>query len=503
MLERVDYEHRYRQLVERLPAVVYRASVFSGDWHYVSPAIERVLGWTVEEWQAHPAPWGTSVHPDDLAAAIEQEERAVQTGTLVSEYRMVHRDGDVVWIRDEAVLLDEEGEPQWHGILTDVTEARTLEDRLRQSQKLEAVGQLAGGIAHDFNNLLVAITGYGELALERAGDDAELRDALEQIAYASAKARDLTQRLLSFSRKEARVSSIVDLNHVVASAHPMLRRLIGADVELVTLPSEQACFVAVDPTELDQAVLNLSINARDAMPAGGRLTISTGVTSRAETTYAFLRVADTGSGIATDLVPRLFEPFFTTKEVGVGTGLGLAMVRDFVGGSAGLIEVDTTPGRGTSFTVLLPAADAPAVAIRPTPSKAAATGRSASILLIEDDDVVRGVACRVLSQAGYRVIEARYGTEALDLAADDPSIDLVLSDVVMPGLSGPEVVQRLRATRPEIIPLFMSGYAPESAGPLGGAELVRKPFTGPALLAAISRAFDSDAAEQNTAVVPA
>ena len=499
----VDYEHRYRQLVERLPAIVYRASVLdSGDWHYISPAIERVLGWTPEEWRSHPAPWGTSIHPDDLDKAIAQEERAVESGTLISEYRMRHRNGKEVWIRDEAVLLEEDGEPQWHGFLTDVTEERTLEDRLRQSQKLEAVGQLAGGIAHDFNNLLVAISGYGELALERAGDDVELRHDLEQIAFAAAKARDLTQRLLSFSRKEARISGVVDLNEIVASAHPMLRRLIGANVELVTLPAEQACFVAVDPTELDQALLNLSVNARDAMPEGGRLTISTGVTTRADASYAFLKVADTGSGIAPEVVPRLFEPFFTTKAAGSGTGLGLAMVRDFVGVCGGLIEVDTDPTDGTSFTLLLPTTSAPAAGVAaPTPTAETDGDRSETVLLIEDDDGVREIARRVLTGAGYTVIEARYGSEALDLAADRPGIDLVLSDVVMPGLSGPEVVQRLRATRPEIVPLFMSGYAPESAGPIGDAELVRKPFTGVELLAAIERAFSSHAAEQDAAVV--
>ncbi|HEX4929095.1 MAG TPA: ATP-binding protein [Gaiellaceae bacterium] len=504
MRELVDYEHRYRQLVERLPAVVYRSSVLdSGDWHYVSPAIERVLGWTAEEWLAHPAPWGTSIHPDDLAAATEHEERAMESGSLHSEYRMRHKDGSDVWIRDEAVLLEEDGEPQWHGILMNVTDERTLEERLRQSQKVEAVGQLAGGIAHDFNNLLVAITGYGELALERAGDDADLRHSLEQIAFAAAKARDLTQRLLSFSRKEARISGIVDLNDVVASAHPMLRRLIGANVELVTLPAEQACFVAVDPTELDQAVLNLAVNARDAMPAGGRLTITTGHTTRADSTYMFLRVADTGSGIDPEIVPRLFEPFFTTKEEGVGTGLGLAMVRDFVGRCGGMIEVETDPADGTAFTLLLPAVVAPARLAPAAPGPDMASNRSETILLIEDDDAVRAIADRVLTQAGYTVIEARYGSEALDLAAEHRDIDLVLSDVVMPGLSGPEVVLRLRAARPEIVPLFMSGYAPESAGPLGGAELVRKPFTGPDLLAAIRRAFDSHAAEQHAAVVTA
>ncbi|NUT57039.1 MAG: PAS domain-containing protein, partial [Thermoleophilia bacterium] len=198
------YEQRYRHLVEGLPGVVYRASIRSGDWHYVSPVIERLLGWTPEEWRAHDAPWGTSVHEDDRESALRQEEHALETGFLRSEYRMRRKDGEIVWIRDEATLLEEDGHPQWHGILTDVTEQRTLENRLRQSQKLEAIGQLAGGIAHDFNNLLVAIIGYGELALQRAGDDAELRDDLAQITVAADRARDLTQRLLSFSRTEAR-----------------------------------------------------------------------------------------------------------------------------------------------------------------------------------------------------------------------------------------------------------------------------------------------------------
>jgi two-component system, cell cycle sensor histidine kinase and response regulator CckA len=489
MRERVDYQHRYRQLVERLPVIVYRASVLSGDWHYVSPAIERVLGWTVEEWLTHPGPWGSSILAEDLAAATEQEERAVETGSLVSEYRMHHRDGGVVWIRDEAVLLEEDGEPQWHGILTDVTDERTLEERLRRSQKLEAVGQLAGGIAHDFNNLLVAITGYGELALQRAAADAELRHDLEQIAYAAAKARDLTQRLLSFARKEARTSATVNLNEVVASSEPMLRRLIGEDVELVTLPAQPACFVTADPTELDQAVLNLVVNARDAMPAGGRLTISTGRKWRAGSSYAFLRVADTGTGIAPELVRHLFEPFFTTKDAGAGTGLGLAMVRDFVGVCRGLIEIETELAGGTAFTLLLPSVRAPAAALTPIPRDGTTPHRCGTILVVEDGDSVREVVSRVLVRAGYTVLEARDGSEALQLAADEPRIDLTLTDVVMPGLSGPEVIRRLRATRPEIVPLFMSGYAPESEGPLGGAELVRKPFTGPELLAAIDRAF--------------
>ncbi|HWL33336.1 MAG TPA: ATP-binding protein [Gaiellaceae bacterium] len=484
------YAQRYRQLVERLPGVVYRASIRSGDWHYVSPAIERVLGWTPEEWRTHQAPWGTSLHEDDCEGALRQEELALEIGFLRSEYRMRRKDGGIVWIRDEATLLEEDGDPQWHGILTDVTEQRTLENRLRQSQKLEAVGQLAGGIAHDFNNLLVAIAGYGELALARAGDDTELRYELAQIGVAAERARDLTQRLLSFSRKEARTRETVDLNGVVASAHPMLRRVLGANLELVTFPADEDCAVSVDPTELHQSLLNLCVNARDAMPHGGRLSISTGIEEREDATYAFLRVADTGTGIDPDVVPHVFEPFFTTKEAGRGTGLGLAMVSDFVAGFGGVVEVDTAVGSGTSITLLLPRADAPTLPSLETRATTPSSGTE-TILLIEDDDSVREVARRVLARAGYTVIEARYGSEALELAGGNPSIDAVLSDVVMPGLSGPEVVGRLQARQPDLAAVFMSGYAPESEGPLGGADLVRKPFTASQLLDALRRAIDA------------
>jgi two-component system cell cycle sensor histidine kinase/response regulator CckA len=497
------YEQRYRQLVERLPVVVYRSSVLSGDWHYVSPAIERVLGWTQDEWQGHAAPWGTAVHPDDHAAALAEEELALEDGALSCDYRMRRKDGSVVWIHDEAVLIDEGGEPQWHGTLTDVTDRRALESRLRQSQKLEAVGQLAGGIAHDFNNLLVAITGYGELALARAGDDSELRHELEQIGIAADRARDLTQRLLSFSRKEARSEEVVDLNDVLRSAHPMLRRLIGANIELVTMLADQPRFVRVDPTELDQALLNLAVNARDAMPHGGRLSITTGGVEHGGVEHAFLRVADSGCGIAPEIVPELFEPFFTTKEAGRGTGLGLATVKDFAEGSGGSVGVQSAPGDGSTFTLVLPLAPTPQWASRPVaPPLASRHGRE-TILLIEDDDAVREIASRVLKRAGYTVVEARYGSEALELAGDGETLDLVLSDVVMPGLSGPEVVARVQLRRPGLPALFMSGYAPESEGPLGGAELVRKPFTVEQLLGAVRSALDLHAAEQDAAVVTA
>ena len=483
---------RYRNLVERLPVVVYRCSILTGDWHYVSPAIESLLGLTPAEWLTHPGPWDEFVHPDDKAGAAAEEVRALERGEpLVSEYRVRRKDGSEVWVRDDAFLVEEDGEPQWHGVLSDVTERRKLEERLRQSQKLEAVGQLAGGIAHDFNNLLMAMSGYAELALPRIpAADPELRHEVEQILVAATKARDLTSRLLAFSRKEASRSRVLDLNEVVASAHPMLRRLIGTNVELVTVPAGAPCSVDVDPTRLDQALLNLAINARDAMPNGGKLTITAGMDDGA----AFLRVADTGAGIPEHVREALFEPFFTTKD-GLGTGLGLATVREFATKAGGSIDVASLPGLGATFTLRLPLAAGHTAPVDARAPERPQTG-SETILLAEDDDVVRDVAVRMLSGAGYTVIGARYGSEALELA-EQYDFDLLLTDVVMPGLSGPETATRLRERSPGMPVLFMSGYAPETEGSLGGAELVRKPFRPGDLLAAVRRALS--AREEETA----
>jgi PAS domain S-box-containing protein len=473
---------RYRRLVERLPVVVYRCSILTGDWHYVSPAIEALTGLTPAQWMAHPNPWGAFVHPDDRSAAVAEEVRALERREpLSSEYRLLRPDGRSFWVRDDAFLVEDAGEPQWHGVISDVTERRELEDRLRQSQKLEAVGQLAGGIAHDFNNLLMAISGSAELALAGHLDDGP-RHEVEQIVAAATKARDLTSRLLAFGRKQASTSRVLDLNGVVASAHAMLRRLIGVDVELVTVPSGVACPVEVDPTRLDQALLNLAVNARDAMPGGGKLTISTAV----EDGSAVLRVTDTGTGIPEHVLSSLFEPFFTTKD-GRGTGLGLATVREFADEAGGSVEAGNVPGAGAVFTLRLPLAAAVPAPEEPDAPAEAPRGTE-TILLAEDDDVVRDVTGRMLAGAGYTVIGARYGSEAIELA-DRHEVDLLVTDVVMPGLSGPETARLLRERWPELRVLFMSGYAPETEGSLEGAELVRKPFLPPELLAAVRRAL--------------
>jgi two-component system, cell cycle sensor histidine kinase and response regulator CckA len=481
---------RYRRLVERLPVVVYRCSILTGDWHYVSPAMEQLLGLTPAAWMSHPGPWGAFVHPDDLAGAIAEEERAMELGEpLGSEYRLCRPDGRVVWVRDDAFLVEEDGEPQWHGVLTDITERRELEERLRQSQKLEAVGQLAGGIAHDFNNLLMAISGSAQLALDEARTpDDDSRHELEQIVLAVTRARDLTSRLLAFSRKEMSTSRVLDLNAVVASSHGMLRRLIGTNVELVTVPAATTCPVEADPTRLDQALLNLASNARDAMPDGGKLTITTAL----EEGHAVLRVADTGNGIPDDVLPSLFEPFFTTKGVR-GTGLGLATIRELAADAGGSIEARNVPGAGAEFTLRLPLAAGAPTEVVPEATAAPQRG-SETILLAEDDDIVRDVAVRMLTGAGYTVVPARYGSEALELA-ERHDIDLLLTDVVMPGLSGPETARALRERLPTLPVLFMSGYAPETEGSVVGAELIRKPFQPRELLAAVRHALSTSVAE--------
>ena len=283
---------------------------------------------------------------------------------------MRHKDGSEVWIRDEAVLLEEDGEPQWHGILTDFTEQRTLDERLRQSQKIEAVGQLAGGIAHDFNNLLVAINGYGELALARAGDDAELRHALEQIDFASAKARDLTQRLLSFSRKEARISGTVDLNKVVASAHPMLRRLIGADVELVTLPAEQDV-LRVRRSDRARPGSAQSRRQRARCDAGRRA--ADHLDRRRDPRRLALRVSPRRRHRLRNRPGARCRdsssPSSRRRRQASAPGSGWRWCATSSGVAAAMIEVETDPAEGTAFTLLLPAVSAPAVLPAPTPSK--------------------------------------------------------------------------------------------------------------------------------------
>jgi nitrogen-specific signal transduction histidine kinase len=374
----------------------------------------------------------------------------------------------------------------------DVTDRRALEEQLLQSRKMDAIGRLAGGIAHDFNNLLTVIQGYSDFIIAGSAPGDEHREDAQEIRDAAARAALLTQQLLAFGRKQVRHPRVIDLNAVVEEMSRMLRRLIGEDVELDLRLARDAGAVFADAGQLQQVLMNLAVNARDAMPNGGRLTIETGRLAVERETpaqpapiapgeYARLTVRDTGTGMTPDVLARAFDPFFTTKEVGKGTGLGLSTVYGIVTQSSGHLRVDSAPGKGTAFEIVFPhAGDAAAPAA--TPAVTRLPRGAGTILLVEDDSLVRRLVAGVLERAGYRVIVAASADDALSLAAaHDGPIDLVVTDIVMPGRPGPELVARLEAARPGIRTLYVSGYADDMVARYGVTEervsFLAKPFS--------------------------
>ncbi|VTT99410.1 hypothetical protein, partial : Putative uncharacterized protein OS=uncultured Desulfobacterium sp. GN=N47_I07050 PE=4 SV=1: PAS_4: HisKA: HATPase_c: Response_reg [Gemmataceae bacterium] len=392
------------------------------------------------------------------------------------------------------------------GLTWDVTEWRAVEARFRQAQKMEAFGQLAGGVAHDFNNLLTVINGFTDLLLEGLPPGDPLREAAGEVRNAGERAAALTAQLLAFSRKSIVEPKVLDLNDVVARVGKMLRRLIGEDVPLATELADGLHRVWADRGQVEQVLVNLAVNARDAMPRGGRLTVRTrnvevaAGADRRPGPYAELAVSDTGVGMTDEVRAKIFEPFFTTKDVGQGTGLGLATVHGIVSQAGGYIDVATEPGQGTTFSVLLPAVDGPAA--RPE-VRAAATGvprGSETVLLVEDELAVRRLARAALEGVGYRVLEAGSGAEAVRIADQcaDP-IDLLVTDVVMPGMGGVDVAAAVRARRPATPVLFVSGYTDDDIVRYGlggdGTAFLQKPFTPQSLARKVRAVLDAPAGE--------
>ena len=434
----------------------------------------------------------------------QQARRARERDSFEVEYRVIAADERVVVLRD-IVAVDRHGDGalrSLRGVIVDVTALRELEERFARAQTMEVVGQLAGGIAHDFNNLLTIVSGHAGLLLHET-ESAEMRRDLEEIIGAARRAAELTRQLLTFARRDLQSPQQLDPNASLQSLEPMLRGLLDDDIELELRPDPHTPRVEIEPKQFEQLLLNLILNARDAMPTGGRLTVRTGArhvdpdyANRAgldSGMYALVSVSDTGAGIAPEIQAHVFEPFFTTKPVGQGTGLGLASVHGIVQGRGGIIELESQPGHGTTFQILLPAT--PIATAMPATNH---RGRAkATVLAVEDEPNLRRLVARILDGAGYEVLQAADGHQALTLAQQHPGpIDLLLTDVVMPQLSGPELARHLRRLRPHVAVLYMSGYADSRLARRGVDEphvhLIHKPFEPSALLRTVANLTSTD-----------
>ena len=448
------------------------------------------------------------VHPDDRESVLGALGNAITSGADFSiQHRSVWPDGTVRWLNGAGrIYLGEDGSPvRGVGISLDVTERRLLEEQYQQAQKMEAVGQLAAGVAHDFNNLLTAILGYCELLLADLDPNDPRQPDIAEIEKAGARAAGLTRQLLAFSRKQIIEPTLLDLNAIVDDMRAMLGRLIGEDVKVVlALGPELAC-VKADRGQVEQIVMNLAVNARDAMPRGGTLTIETATVdvdepnekTRLSVTpgpYVVLTVTDTGTGIAPEVRARLFEPFFTTKEPGTGTGLGLATVLGIVKQSGGSVHVDSEVGRGTSFKVYFPQADDGAIVVEAPPRVSRTRAGAPTVLVVEDEEGLRHVARRLLQRQGYTVLVAANADEALRLFEQRGSIDVLLTDVVMPGASGLELTRQLVERQPGLKVIYMSGYTEKAIGRHGvlnpGIAFLHKPFTSETLGRKIREVLD-------------
>ena len=510
-------ERALRQTEERLRLFMQATNDTLYDWDVPANTIwrnenlERAFGYTGGI-PSDPAWFAGLIHPDDAEIVQESLRNAFEAHLPVwsLEYRVRRLDDTYADVLDRAhILYDENGAAaRVVGAISDITERKRLELQFLQAQKIEAIGRLAGGIAHDFNNILTAILGTAELLLaDLPQTDPHHEDALE-IKKAAARAAALTRQLLAFSRKQILQPVVLDLNDLVANIDKMLQRLIGDDVELRTVLAPGLAAVRADPGQLEQVLINLAVNARDAMPKGGKLTI---VTSNAELdssyssahtpvlpgNYVMLGVSDTGIGMDARTISRIFEPFFTTKERGKGTGLGLATVYGIVKQSGGYVWVYSEPERGATFKVYLPSVEERPRAAEHPPAEVQIRGDE-TILLVEDDPAVRTLAHRVLSGAGYHVLVAEHGGDALRIVQGtrDP-IALLVTDVVMPGMGGHPLAQRLLALRPDLRVLFLSGYTDEAIVHHGileaGTPFLQKPFPPDGLLRKVRSILDAPA----------
>ncbi|HYD27788.1 response regulator [Brevundimonas sp.] len=494
---------RQDAILKSLPVVfTARASAHPFGARFVSDSITPLTGFEPNRFVDEPEIGLGRIHPDDVEGVVNCLMKAAETGAYACEYRWMCADGDYRTFLDQGVwIVDEDGESQILGTLLDVTERRHLEEQLTQARKMEAVGQLTGGVAHDFNNLLTVVLGNADILLRRIEDQPNVVKHLAAIRAAADKGQTLTRQLLAFSRRQQLNPSVVDLNTLIRNFLPLMKQAVGEGVAIELELGAEPLHAFVDPTHLETALLNLAVNARDAMDSDGVLMISARRAAGDDGAgCASIRVSDTGSGMSAEVADRVFEPFYTTKDIGRGSGLGLSQVYGFVAQSGGAVEVSSTPGEGAVFTLTLPlTADLPAEVAAPGEAVEAETG-SERVLIVEDDPAVLSVCLDMLNGLGYQCEVAADAAGALHRLGGDQAYDLLFSDVVMPGgLNGIELARRAQAMRPGLRVLLTSGYLGDAVQGLSHEfALIEKPYERAALATQIRRVL----AETPTAAPP-
>jgi PAS domain S-box-containing protein len=499
-----ESEERYRLITDHTSDLI---GVYDQEGRvlYASPSHRQWLGREPSEllgMNGHDL-----IHPDDAEVMARLPQDLAAQGEARVTFRCAHADGTWRWLEASIVLASPEAEGYTISVARDVTRRKQLEAQLLHAQRMESIGRLAGGVAHDFNNLLTAISGYAELALAGLPAQHPIAADLTEIHKAAERATQLTSQLLAFARRQIMEPRVLSLNDLILETERLLRRLIGEDVELTTLPAPELWPVKVDPGQIEQVLVNLAVNARDAMPSGGRLTIETqnvvldAAYARSHASvvpgpYVLLAISDTGAGMPPEVQAHAFEPFYTTKETGKGTGLGLATCYGIVKQHGGNIWVSSEPGQGATFTIYLPRADTLAEPPAHTTGPASAPGGSETVLLVEDNTAVRELAARVLRAQGYTVLEAAHGGDALRVAQGyTGDLQLLLTDAVMPEMGGRALAGQLMARYPNLRVLYISGYTDEAIlrhGELNsGVALLQKPFTPAALARKVRDVLDA------------